>query len=981
MSSILNWFRSWRLVSWRSAIVAAVVLYALIGFFVVPWIVKSQIEKQSLEILKRQATVEKVRCNPFALSLTIEGFSIPDRPGSVLLAWDRLYANAELSSLFRWAATLKELRIEAPYVALRRFEDGAVNVLEIMDDLPKSEPEPEEDKGLPRALLQHVQVVDAKVDLEDHYNRPEPLLWEIGPNQVELLDISTIPEREGSNDVVLLLPGGGRMTITGKVVVEPLGLNGTLTLEDNQIASSWRAVAHLFEFDLTSGVLSFDLGYQIGLEEDGPHLVVDNANVHITDFAFKSDLHDEELLTVDDIRVAGAHLEWPEQNVAGDSIVITGATAFGWIEPDGTPNWDVLVPEESQEQIVETYQTLEERIHATAKLGRFELRDAGAEFEDRTFSPPVRFMVHDADLAVTDITTEHGTTWPFEATAGFAESATGTARGSVGASPVSFEAEVGLENLELAKYQPYVAKIAPLDLRAGVLRVAGTARADQPEGDEPMQASFQGEFEVTGLDLNETSTGDKLLGWGDLRVAGIDAQLEPMSAKVREVDIDRAGLEITVAEDGSINLLEFLAALSEGEGDGGGGAAASAGSGLPPVHIARMRLQQCYGTYTDRTPSTGAFEMALRPINGTITDIATDSKGAAKLDIEAEISSGGLVRVEGELDPFDYQRLTDLGIDVRDMLLPAVTPMSVKFIGHPITNGDVSLDLDYDIADRYLTASNVIEADDLELGDKVEGEGMINLPFKLGVSLLKDKEGRITLDIPFEGSFDTPGFGMASAAGAAFSEIFTQLVSSPFKLLGKIGGGGGDQDLQFVEFTAGSAALEDRAAQNLDVLASGLAERPALALTVDGSYDEAADAAGLRAAAFRGEVLARGVTAEDFDIAIPLDALEAMYSERMSPAELDAVRVKHTAAPAEEGAESVFDEVAYRGEIRESLEASQPIEDGAVAALAPARAEVIRAYLVDQGGVDPARVSVAPEPEILTDSDRWVKCQLELAAK
>jgi len=100
MKSVTEWFRSWRLVSWRSALVVAVVLYALIGFFVVPPIVKSQIEKQSLKILKRQATVEKVRCNPFALSLTIEGFSLPDRPGSVLLAWDRLYANAQVSSLF-----------------------------------------------------------------------------------------------------------------------------------------------------------------------------------------------------------------------------------------------------------------------------------------------------------------------------------------------------------------------------------------------------------------------------------------------------------------------------------------------------------------------------------------------------------------------------------------------------------------------------------------------------------------------------------------------------------------------------------------------------------------------------------------------------------------------------------------------------------------------------------------------------------------
>lgn len=132
--AVSEWLWSWRLVSWRSKVVAAAVLHALIGFFVVPPIAKSQIEKRSLEILRRQATVERVRCNPFTLSLTIEGFSLPDRAGSVFRAWDRLYANAQASSLFRWAATLRELRIEHPHLALRRFEDSTVKVLEMLAD-------------------------------------------------------------------------------------------------------------------------------------------------------------------------------------------------------------------------------------------------------------------------------------------------------------------------------------------------------------------------------------------------------------------------------------------------------------------------------------------------------------------------------------------------------------------------------------------------------------------------------------------------------------------------------------------------------------------------------------------------------------------------------------------------------------------------------------------------------------------------------
>ncbi|HSL19792.1 MAG TPA: DUF748 domain-containing protein [Methylomirabilota bacterium] len=969
MAPIWQWFRAWRLLSWRSALVAVVVLYALVGFFVVPWIVRGQIETRSLEMLGRQATVERVRFNPFTLSLTIEGFSLPDRPGSVLLAWDRLYANAELSSLFRWAATLKELRIENPYVALRRFDDGAVNVLELMDDLPEGEPDDE--GGLPRALLQHVHVVDAQIDVEDRH-RPEPLLWELGPSQVELTDISTIPDREGSNEIAVRTPDGGTLSVDGTVVVEPLGLAGTLSLENASLARLWEAVGYLFEFDLHRGDLDLELEYTVGLEDDGLHLTVAGLDLGMTGFGLQWRGHDVELLGVETIDLRGGRLEWPEQVVAAETVIVDGATAFAWLNEDGTGSWADLVPEPTRKQIVEVYRTLEERLQVRAELARFELRGVAARFEDRTFATPIRFAADDVDLVVTDITTEHGTTWPVQASATLAESARGTVKGAFGASPLAVDVEVGLEGLDLARYQPYVARFAPLDLGAGVLEVAGVARASQEPGGAGLQASFEGGFGIENLTLDETVTGGRLLGWGDLEVGGIAAQLEPMSARVEEADVFRAGLEITVAEDGTINLLEFFKAISQEE--------SGAGGGLPPVAIARFRFHDCYGRYTDRTVA-GPYEMSVTPVNGTVSGITTTGTSPAELDIEAGISSGGLVRIGGELDLFDYTRLTDLSIDLRDVALPAMSPMSVKFIGHPITDGDVTLDLDYDIADRYLKASNRIEADDLVLGDKVEGEGLVNLPFKLGVSLLKDKEGRITLDIPFEGSFDTPGFGMATAAAAASKEIFTELVTSPFKLLGKLGGGGAEEDLEHVEFAAGSAELDDRAAAKLTTLAAGLAERPALAVGVVGVWDAEADGAALRAEALDAALAARGATPEQLETTVPLELVEALYSETVAEPTLEALRGEHTTAdPESPDSPGTLDEVDYRRALRERLLAAQPVDPAAVEALAPARAEAVRTHLVDAGGLDGSRVKVLEPSPSETPGDDWVRCRLEVAA-
>ena len=415
-------------------------------------------------------------------------------------------------------------------------------------------------------------------------------------------------------------------------------------------------------------------------------------------------------------------------------------------------------------------------------------------------------------------------------------------------------------------------------------------------------------------------------------------------------------------------------------GEDGAGSAATSGDGLPPVRIARLRLDDCYGLYTDKTVLGEPFQLAIRPIDGTVSGISTTSASPATLDIEAEIVTGGVVRLGGDLDLFDYTRLADLSVDIREMQLPALTPMSVKFIGHPISDGDVSLDLDYEITDRYLTASNRIEADDLVLEDKVEGEGLVSLPFKLGVSLLKDKEGRIVLDIPFEGSFDTPGFGMATAAGAAAKEVFSEIVKSPFKLLGKLGGGGGDQDLEHVEFEAGSAALDERAGEKLSTLAAGLMERPALVLGIVGSFDVQSDTAALRLAGFEDALVEAGATREEIETTVPLETLENLYRAAIQDPPLDTLRARYQSV-SEDDPNQQLDELAYRAAMREAIVAAQPVDSAEVEALGSARSEAVRAALVDTGGIDPTRIRVLVPETADTPGEDWVRCRLELTAE
>jgi len=66
------------------ALIALVVVFAVVGFFVVPPIAKSQIETRATEALGRQVTVGSVAFNPFTLKATLSDFVLADRERPLL---------------------------------------------------------------------------------------------------------------------------------------------------------------------------------------------------------------------------------------------------------------------------------------------------------------------------------------------------------------------------------------------------------------------------------------------------------------------------------------------------------------------------------------------------------------------------------------------------------------------------------------------------------------------------------------------------------------------------------------------------------------------------------------------------------------------------------------------------------------------------------------------------------------------------------
>src|SRR5690606_4316218 len=107
-------------------IVLAVLLvaYTALGFWLVPGLVRDQLQQFAREQYGRELTLGEVRFNPFTLVFEAHGLSFPDADGAQLLGFERLLLNLDFSSVWKWGASLSDVELDQPYVRVLLRPDG-----------------------------------------------------------------------------------------------------------------------------------------------------------------------------------------------------------------------------------------------------------------------------------------------------------------------------------------------------------------------------------------------------------------------------------------------------------------------------------------------------------------------------------------------------------------------------------------------------------------------------------------------------------------------------------------------------------------------------------------------------------------------------------------------------------------------------------------------------------------------------------------
>jgi len=1017
-----KWFNLRRKRCWA---IIALLFYTLLGFFAVSAIIKTKLIDLVEENLGRSAHIQAVLFNPYELSLRIQQFEMRDTDGVKLAAFDDFFVNFQLSSLFRWALTFREIRLDNSYVYYERFDAFDSRISRILADAAKNNPlSPEKvdedaEDGLPRLLIHDFQLNDGRVNVRD--NVPStPVDIHFGPINVAIKELNTLPGRYGQQGVNISLPDNGSLQWQGNLSLTPLDFQGELILKDSNMAVTTAYLKALLPLEAVQARLSSSFKYHVQLNDNGVLDVdIDNLDIELDEVAVAGLTPSTDFFALQQLALHGGTVSYPEQLVEFASLRFTEPQMTVWRKADGSLSVNDLIATAQVEESAPREKAKQAESESLAKMQmpaqadvkteiddqakgvaeiesenqvarpwQFNLNELALEkgrfdFSDYSVKPAAQVGIHDLQINATDISNQHGAKIPLNVTANFTKGGNFAVDAMLEILPeFSFAGKTKTRGIPLSLAQPYVQQFSRIMVEKGAFNsdMAITMSVVKP-------LTVSGTLQIPGLELKDTLESKRLLAWKNLSVERLNLDLGADKLELSPLQFEELFGRIIIYKDKSTNLsglvVESDQASAEKEIEKETVDTKSHGSF--DVVIGGVSIKQSGLDFSDLSLPL-PFATQIKDLNGTVSTIASNSSESANIKLEGQVDDYGLSRINGSINLLDPLHRTDISVEFRNLLMSSLSPYTVQFAGREIAEGKLDLDLNYDIDKSQLQASNKVVISDLQLGKAVDHPDAASLPLGLAVALLKDANGVIDINLPIEGDIDDPEFRIGGIIWQTFAGLIVKAVTSPFRLLAGLIGVDSD-DLGEFQFLAGRADLTPPELEKVAQLKQALMQRPKLSVEISGGFDPKIDTAALKYSALRRALILKksDENGELSDIDI-LDErlfkpLKVLFDEHFPDISLKSIRNANKKPPVDDPEGRLeLDELAYAADLRDRLLETVVITEENLIALAQARAEAIKeAFLADE--FDVSRIEMAEPEKVESKDGHWVKFELGVTAR
>jgi uncharacterized protein involved in outer membrane biogenesis len=389
------------------------ILWVLAGFLLVwglawltaPWLIKNQLQKTISEQLGRRSTVGQIDFRPWTLELTINDLAIASQDGaSSQFQLKRIYANAEIESLFRLAPVVETLQLEGPQLKLTRLGDGKYDIDDVLARLAKRDLDAAPDPL--RFALFNLSLSGGALDFDDHPLQRVHHLRDLGLNIPFLSNLESKRDIQVKPRLAFSFNGSRFDSSAQSTPFAPSQkTDASINLQNFDLAPYLPYIPGGLPVQVRQAMLDADL--KLAFEQAGKPVVKLSGLIQLKGVKL-ADGKSQDLLSFDGLKLELADVRPLDQVAKFSSIELAAPNLKVQRDGSGRVNLDLQASSAAKVSDPPAQPVASAPVPAPlpstgdkawkVEVAKFVLRDGTASWLDNTISPGARLLASDLSI-------------------------------------------------------------------------------------------------------------------------------------------------------------------------------------------------------------------------------------------------------------------------------------------------------------------------------------------------------------------------------------------------------------------------------------------------------------------------------------------------------------------------------------------------------------------------------------------------------
>lgn len=412
-----------------------------------------------------------------------------------------------------------------------RFEDGNLNLQRLLPESgakadAQEKPKPASDGTPWRVTVKNAKLDDYSIKAED-LKAAQPTTINADKLQLSLQNFSTTPANESDFSLSFLLNEKGKVSIGGKLKINPVYANLKMNLENIEIASMEPYYHDYVKVYITGGNLSANGNVIFDQEQPDETKVNYLGDFAINDFNSLPKIEAQEIVKWQTFALEGIDTGNTPPHVKVSKVNLVGFTSYIRVNPDGTINFRQVLKEEQdmpkeepagqmnegpqavkdsttvpptqdvkkqadqpKEQAIE--QTPTEKSPLSIEVDQIALQDGVIDFTDNLIEPNFHASFYDATGTISGLSSQPGTSADVQIKAKIDEYAPAEISGKFNPLTKELFADLNISagNIDMTISNPYAQKFAGYHVEKGKLSFNFEYKIDQGKLDAHHHVEF-----------------------------------------------------------------------------------------------------------------------------------------------------------------------------------------------------------------------------------------------------------------------------------------------------------------------------------------------------------------------------------------------------------------------------------------------------------------------------------------------------------